>query len=161
MVNVGWDHGVFIPMLLINPEANIPIVQLSVLSSETPSSHFAMGRALAKLRDSNIAIIGSGFATFHNLRLMFSGAVNDSDFKQRNIEWSKAVTSATLEKDVKEREKKFESWRSWPGADEMHPLRGGEHFMPLIVCAGAGGDVTAEKYTDSFLGLDMYSYYWS
>ena len=47
------------------------------------------------------------------------------------------------------------------GGDEMHPLGGGEHFMPLIVCAGAGGNGVAEKYMDAFSGLDMYSYYWS
>ena len=112
--NVGWDHGVFIPMLLINPAADIPIVQVSVLSSESPASHYAMGRALVKLRDSNIAIIGSGFASFHNLGLLFSGTARDAKFKVRNAEWSKAVTSAVEEKDADEREKKFEGWRDWP-----------------------------------------------
>jgi aromatic ring-opening dioxygenase catalytic subunit (LigB family) len=56
----GRDHGVFIPMLLINPAANIPIVQLSVLSSNSPAQHFAMGQALASLRESGVAIVGSG-----------------------------------------------------------------------------------------------------
>jgi aromatic ring-opening dioxygenase catalytic subunit (LigB family) len=148
-------------MLLINPKADIPVVQLSCLSSESPSKHFAMGRALATLRDSNIAIIGSGFASLHNLNLLLGGGVRDQAFRTRNVAWGKAVTDATMQKDLEERERKFEGWREWPGGYEMHPPGGGEHFMPLIVCAGAGGDAVAQFYTDEFMGLDMYSYYWT
>jgi aromatic ring-opening dioxygenase catalytic subunit (LigB family) len=148
-------------MLLINPKADIPIIQLSVLSSESPSQHYAMGRALATLRDSNVAIIGSGFASFHNLGLMFSGRANDSSFKKRNMEWSRAVTDAALSKQSEERLVKFENWRNFPNSYEMHPRGGAEHFLPLIVCAGAGEDEKAGSYTDKFMNLDMYSYYWN
>jgi aromatic ring-opening dioxygenase catalytic subunit (LigB family) len=148
-------------MLLVNPKADVPIVQVSVLQSESPSAHFAMGRALSKLRDSNVAIVGSGFASLHNLSLMFSGRVGEPSFKARNDEWSRAVTAAATEADAKERLRMFEGWRQWPGGNEMHPPRAAEHFMPLVVCAGAGGDAGAEYYTDSFMGLDMYSYYWT
>lgn len=148
-------------MKIVNPSADIPIVQVSVLKSESPKDHFAMGLALSKLRDSNIAIIGSGFASFHNLGLMFNGGIKDQGFKGRNEAWSKAVTDATTEPNVQEREKKFEGWRKWTGGLEMHPPGGGEHFLPLIVCAGAGGDGKAELYKDEFMGLSMYSYYWT
>jgi aromatic ring-opening dioxygenase catalytic subunit (LigB family) len=147
-------------MLLVHPAADIPIIQLSVLSSEDPSIHYQMGKALSKLRDSNIAIIGSGFASFHNLRIMFSGLTKDSSFRTRNAAWNKAITEAVSEESSEEREKKLEGWRKFPGAYEMHPRGGAEHFLPLIVCAGAGGDGVAGKYTDEFMGLDMYSYYW-
>jgi len=156
----GWDHGVFIPLLLIHPTANIPIVQLSVLSSEDPQKHYLMGRALSRLRDSNIAIIGSGFSSFHNLRLMFGGITEDPAFRSRNKAWNDAVTAAVSEKGVEERGKKLESWRKYPAAYEMHPKGGAEHFLPLLVCAGAGGEAKPKSYTDSFMGLDMYSYYW-
>src|ERR1700749_590215 len=102
-------------MLLVNPKADVPIVQISVLASESPESHFAMGRALGKLRDSNIAIVGSGFASMHNLQLMFTGGLQDPAFKARNVEWNNAVTAAAVEEDENEREKKFSGWRSWPG----------------------------------------------
>jgi aromatic ring-opening dioxygenase catalytic subunit (LigB family) len=148
-------------MLLINPDADIPIVQVSVLSSEDPAAHISMGRALSKLRDSNVAIIGSGFASFHNLRLLFSGALGTSEFKAKNDAWSEAVTESVCTKELKERGKKFDGWRKWPASFEMHPDRGGEHFLPLVVSAGAGGDEVAEYYKDSFQGLDMYSYYWT
>ena len=102
-----WDHGVFIPMMLVRPQADVPIVQLSVLDSEDPDQHFAMGRALRKLRENNIAVIGSGFASFHNLRVMMGGGMSRPDFKGRNDEWSNAVTEATLEPDVEKREAGF------------------------------------------------------
>ncbi|KAF2196314.1 Extradiol aromatic ring-opening dioxygenase [Delitschia confertaspora ATCC 74209] len=156
----GWDHGVFIPMILIHPQATVPIVQLSVLDSEDPKTHFKLGRALSTLRSQNIAIIGSGFASMHNLRLMFNGATQSHSFKSLNEEWSKAVTDAAQTESSEDREKKFNTWRKWPGAYEMHPKGGAEHFLPLIVCAGAGREHKAKAYKDEFMGLNMWSYYW-
>lgn len=156
----GWDHGVFVPMKLIDPSARTPIVQLSVLASESPSQSYAIGKALSSLRAQNIAIVGSGFATFHNLRLMFSGASSTPDFKKQNVEWSAAVTDAAMTGDADARARKFEDWRKWPGAYTMHPRGGAEHFLPLIVCAGAAGETEGRKYADDFRGTDMWSYYW-
>lgn len=147
-------------MKLIDPKASIPIVQVSVLASESPSQSFAIGRALSSLRAQNIAIIGSGFATFHNLRLMFSGISSTPDFRQKNIEWSNAVSDAATTDDIELRRQKFETWRAWPSAYTMHPRGGAEHFLPLIVCAGAGAETKGRKYADNFQGLDMWSYYW-
>jgi aromatic ring-opening dioxygenase catalytic subunit (LigB family) len=147
-------------MKLIDPQARVPIVQVSVLASESPAQSFAIGRALASLRTQNIAIIGSGFATFHNLRLMFSGASSTPDFKRQNTEWSDAVSDAATTQDVAARGEKFESWRSWPGSYTMHPRGGAEHFLPLIVCAGAGAETTGRKYADEFMGVEYWSYYW-
>ncbi len=148
-------------MLLIHPQADVPIVQLSVLKSESPAAHFKMGQALRKLRDDNVAVVGSGFASFHNIRLMFSGASKDPEFRGRNEAWSKAVGDAVAEKDGAARLKGLEAWREFPGAYEMHPRGGAEHFLPLVVCAGAAGDVEEMgAYTDGFAGLDMYSYFW-
>lgn len=157
---IGWDHGVFVPMMLINPSASIPIIQLSVLTSENPSAHYAMGRALSSLREQNIAIIGSGFASLHNLRAMFSGVTRTPAFKALNEEWSKQVGDAVMTEDVEERGKKFEGWRKWQGAYEMHPRGGAEHFLPLVVCVGAGGEGRGKAYSDEFVGLQMWSYYW-
>lgn len=147
-------------MLLINPAADIPIVQLSVLDSENPADHYKMGRALSSLRDSNIAIIGSGFASCHNLRAMFSGMFSQSSFKRLNEEWSKAVGDAVLEESSEGRAKKLDDWRKFPGAYEMHPRGGAEHFLPLLVCAGAAGEGKGSSYYDLFSGIRMYTYYW-
>lgn len=160
-IQIGWDHGVFIPMLLINPRADIPIIQLSVLSSSSPAQHYAMGQALAPLRDSGIAILGSGMPTFHNLRIMFSGGANDPGVKKRNAEWSERLTKTVRIGDVGERGKVLESFREWVGASEAHPRGGEEHLLPLIVCAGAGGEGGAEAIGDDTMGTKQFSYYWT
>lgn len=162
----NWDHGVFVPMTLINPKADIPIVQVSVLKSEDPAQHFAMGRALQKLRDENIAVIGSGFASFHNLAKMgelmmgrqLGGAV--SPFKKRSDEWNDALTGAVSGESTSDRVAALKEWRKFPHADEMHPKYGGEHFLPLLVCSAAGGDEKAGFYKDEFIGIDVFTYYW-
>ncbi|EFX00625.1 extradiol ring-cleavage class 3 subunit b [Grosmannia clavigera kw1407] len=156
----GWDHGVFVPLLLVRPQADIPVVQLSVLRSEDPAQHFAMGRALAALRDENIAIVGSGFASFHNLRLMFSGLTHDPTLHARLSVWNDAVSAAAAVPDAGERDARFRQWRTWPDSYIAHPNGGAEHFLPLIVCAGAAGDVAAKSYADDYLGLNIHSYYW-
>jgi aromatic ring-opening dioxygenase catalytic subunit (LigB family) len=160
MCNTGWDHGVFVPMKLINPSANVPIVQLSVLASESSSDSYAIGRALSALRAHSIAIVGSGFASFHNIRLLFSPTSGTPEFKHQNTEWSNAVTDAAMTNEEGARGTRFEDWRNWPHTYTMHPRGGAEHFLPLIVCAGAAGTTPGKNYADDFRGLDMLSYYW-
>lgn len=165
-----WDHGVFIPLKLAIPDADIPIVQVSVLESEDPAHHLRMGRALAALREDNIAIVGSGFASFHNMGAMrhlrgnAGGAPTQGwlDFKARSDEWNAALTAAVTCANETERGDRIARWRALPYADLMHPPMGGEHFMPLIVCAGAARDAdgAAKTYKDNFLGVDIFTYYW-
>lgn len=156
----GWDHGVFVPLLLISPAAQIPVVQVSVLRSNSPAQHYAMGQALAPLRSRGIAIIGSGMPTFHNLRFMFNGVAETPAFKARNKEWSYRLTETMKVPDAEQRGKKLEDWRNWSGADEAHPERGQEHFLPLIVCAGAGGNESGKGWVDDVMGSPQWSYYW-
>ncbi|KAH8885866.1 Extradiol aromatic ring-opening dioxygenase [Thozetella sp. PMI_491] len=158
----GWDHGVFIPFLLIDPEATVPLVQLSILSSQDPAEHIRLGRALAKLRDSNIAIVGSGFASFHhlpNMMALLSGQPR-FDIITKSKAWNEALTKAVSEEKLDEREKKLVEWRNFPNSYDMHPKGGADHFMPLLVCAGAAGDEKAKAYADEFVGVDILSYYW-
>lgn len=145
-------------MMLIHPSATIPIIQLSVLSSEDPTAHYRMGTALHALRSQKIAIIGSGFASFHNMRLW--GQTRNPEFRKRNDAWSDAVGEAIGEPDAGKREERLSRWREFPGAYEMHPRGGAEHFLPLVVCAGAAGEGSAKMYKDEFNGFDMFSYYW-
>lgn len=161
----GWDHGVFVPLLLVNPQANVPVVQMSVLESEDSEKHLRMGQALAALRAKNIAIIGSGFASFHNLsimrRLMMAGPSEKARFGQVAQAWNDALTAATSAPGKEERWTGLKGWRDIPGADTMHPRGGGEHFMPLLVCAGAAGEGEgAKRYADEFVGVEINTYYW-
>jgi aromatic ring-opening dioxygenase catalytic subunit (LigB family) len=148
-------------MMLINPKADIPIIQLSVLTSASPAQHFAMGRALAPLRDSNIAIIGSGMPTLHNLRKMFSGAFNERQVQIRHKAWVQSLTSTIAIENATERGTKLESWREWEGSIDAHPQGGEDHFLPLIVCAGAGGDGKGVIFADKTMGLEQHTFYWT
>ncbi|EXU96328.1 aromatic ring-opening dioxygenase, LigB subunit [Metarhizium robertsii] len=161
----GWDHGVFIPMLLVNPAADVPIVQVSVLESEDPEHHLRIGAALARLRHRNIAIIGSGFASLHNFAAMrglrFGGTAFVRDFKALSDEWNAALTAAATAEASDDRWTALRAWRTLPHANQMHPPRAGEHFMPLLVCAGAAGDgEKAGVYKDVYSGVDILTYYW-
>jgi aromatic ring-opening dioxygenase catalytic subunit (LigB family) len=161
----GWDHGVFIPMLLVNPAANVPIVQVSVLESEDPEEHLRMGAALSKLRQDNIAIVGSGFASLHNFQayheLRSGSPAKIKSWTDRVDQWNRALTEAVGAESREERWRRLKGWRELPHADDMHPPRRGEHFLPLVVCAGAALEgERAGVYEDEFMGAGIKTYYW-
>ena len=128
----GFDHGVFIPMLLLFPDADIPVVQLSLLNNLDPRVHLAAGRALEPLRDEGILIIGSGMS-FHNMRGYGDprfGPIADA-FDHWLVQ---AVTAAP-----EEREEALANWEEAPSARLSHPSGAEEHLLPLMVVAGAAG----------------------
>ncbi len=86
----GLDHGVFVPFLLVYPEADIPVVQLSLRQDLDPAAHLAIGRALAPLRDEGVLIVGSGMS-FHNLRAFGSTDPRVIDAAQRFDDWLAAA----------------------------------------------------------------------
>ncbi|MBS0359921.1 MAG: dioxygenase [Proteobacteria bacterium] len=122
----GYDHGVFVPLLLATPEADIPVVQLSLRQDLDPEAHLAAGRALAPLRDEGVLIVGSGMS-WHNMR----------GFSPAFTEKSK-VFDAWLETAVRDpatRDAALTHWAEGPYAREAHPRE--EHLAPLFVVAGA------------------------
>ncbi|XP_072941333.1 uncharacterized protein [Epargyreus clarus] len=136
----GWDHGVFVPMMLINPAADIPIVQVSVLSHQDPETHYQLGKVLHTFRKEGVAIIGSGMS-YHNMREFMYGRNSRTVV---NADFDEFLNQACTSDDDKRRAE-LVAWRAQPGADEAHPPRAAEHFMPLIVIAGAGGKGPGER----------------
>ncbi|HEY3149040.1 MAG TPA: class III extradiol ring-cleavage dioxygenase [Dongiaceae bacterium] len=143
----GLDHGVFIPLLLIYPEADIPVVQLSLRHDLDPAAHLAVGRALAPLREEGVLIVGSGMS-YHNLRYFGSMDPRVLDGARRFDDW---LVAAVEEPDPERRAEALEAWSKAPDALLCHPRA--EHLAPLFVAAGAGGDDRGRRtYSDRIIG---------
>jgi aromatic ring-opening dioxygenase catalytic subunit (LigB family) len=125
----GFDHGTFTPLKQAYPDADVPVVQLSLMASLDAGEHLRLGRALAPLRDEGVFIIGSG-DSFHNMRKFGPAAREPS---QAFNAW---LTDA-LTGDPGEREKKLTAWASAPEARVCQPRE--DHLLPLMVVAGAAG----------------------
>jgi aromatic ring-opening dioxygenase catalytic subunit (LigB family) len=122
----GYDHGVFVPLKLALPDADIPVVQLSLLTSLDPATHLAAGRALAPLRDEGVLIVGSGMS-WHNMRGFSPAFTGKSEAFDAWL--SQAMT------DPSARDEAIRHWSDGPYAREAHPRE--EHLAPLFVAAGA------------------------
>lgn len=122
----GYDHGVFVPLKLVMPEADIPVVQLSLKDNLSPADHLAAGRALAPLRDEGVLIVGSGMS-WHNMR-GFSPA-----YTARSAAFDAWLGDAMA--DPAHRDDAILRWSQGPHAREAHPRE--EHLAPLFVAAGA------------------------
>lgn len=125
----GFDHGAWSPLILALPEANIPVVQLSVQSHMDAGYHYEMGRRLAPLKDEGVVVIGSGSVT-HNLRAIKPSPVPLPQAAAFSDWLYEALTRGDLDALL--------NWRSAPHADWNHPTP--EHFLPLFVALGAAGE---------------------
>ena len=131
----GLDHGVFVPLKLTFPDAQIPTVQLSLRAGLDPATHIAIGRALAPLRDEGVLIVGSGMS-YHNMRGFMTGSA---------LPHSKAFDGwlgDVVARPAAERSEALSSWKKAPSARECHPRE--EHLLPLMVAAGAAGEDPGE-----------------
>ncbi len=128
----GFDHGMFIPMLLMFPQADIPVVQLSLRDDLDPGVHLAAGAALEILRDEGVLLIGSGMS-FHNMR-----GYRDPQFAPISDEFDAWLTDAVLSSPQACRAA-LAQWERAPMARLCHPPRAEEHLLPLMLVAGAAG----------------------
>lgn len=126
----GFDHGVFAPLYVMYPDAEVPVLQLSLKSGYDPGEHLAVGRALAPLRDEGVLIVGSGFS-YHNLAAMGPAGVEPS---RRFAEW---LNDTLVVGPVSGRADHLLAWDQAPGARQSHPAE--DHLIPLMVAAGAAG----------------------
>lgn len=142
----GLDHGVFIPMKLAFPQADIPVVQLSLRQGLDPTEHLAMGQTLAPLRDEGVLIIGSGMS-YHNMRrFRLRGGPVDPD----SVAFD-GWLSETVSLPADDRTTRLASWADAPGARASHPRE--EHLLPLHVVAGAApGEPGAVVFNDRVIG---------
>jgi aromatic ring-opening dioxygenase catalytic subunit (LigB family) len=141
----GFDHGVFAPLYVIYPDADVPIVQLSIRTGFDPAEHLALGRALAPLRDEGVLILGSGLS-YHNMR-GFGPAGRDP-----SIAFDDWLTATLTTSDPEARAEALLGWESAPAARIAHPSE--DHLIPLLVAVGAAerDPATRTYHQDDFMG---------
>ena len=143
--NRGFDHGMFIPLMLMFPDANIPVVQLSLRSDLDPQAHLQAGQALAALRDEGVLIVGSGMS-FHNMQ-----GYGDPSFGPISDEFDQWLREA-VQSAPDQRQQLLADWAQAPSARLSHPVRAEEHLLPLMVVAGAAGqDAGQHVFSDRVL----------
>ncbi len=147
----GFDHGTFVPVGLMYPDADVPIVKLSLKSGYDPAEHIRIGQALQPLRDEGVLIIGSGL-TYHNMR----GFGRDESTAVAAA-FERYLSDAIQQADGNERNRMLAAWESAPGARMAHPRE--DHLLPLMVVAGAAGDdVGKPLFTEHVMKVPMASY---
>lgn len=151
----GFDHGMFVPLKLMYPEAEIPCLQLSLLNHLNASAHIAMGKALSSLRNKNILVLGSGMS-FHNLQAIFSPELVDEDDNIAFEHWLKETCTGAISD--QEREERLANWHLAPAAIECHPRP--EHLLPLHVCYGMAGTAAEVVFSDEVMGRRVSGYLW-
>jgi len=143
----GFDHGVFVPFLIVDPKAEIPVVMLSLRKDLDPAFHIKLGKALEPLRDQGVAIVGSGMS-FHDLRHFRDG---DTTASAAFDAWLDETAKAPGE----EREARLAHWDKAPSARACHPRE--EHLLPLMVVAGAAGESKGMRDFNDKIGGKMIS----
>lgn len=132
----GYDHGTFVPFFVMYPEADVPIVQLSMRHGYDPEAHLAVGRALAPLREEGVLIVGSG-SSYHNLRMLGAAGTHPSR------EFGGWLTDAVVGARGAERSRLLAGWESAPSFRAAHPQE--DHLVPLLVAVGAAEEEPAER----------------
>jgi len=152
----GFDHGLFIPMAMMYPDADIPMLQLSLLRGLNPAAHIALGRAMRGLRGRKLLVVGSGFS-FHNMRAFsLRGSVEPDPRNDAFQDW--LIDVCTGPHPRAEREALLVEWDKAPHARYCHPRE--EHLLPLHVCLGLSGRPAEVVFDDHILGKRAVAFKW-
>jgi aromatic ring-opening dioxygenase catalytic subunit (LigB family) len=149
----GFDHGTFTLMHTMYPDADIPLVQLSLRADYDPAEHIKVGKLIAPLRDQGVLIVGSGLS-YHDIRGMMSGAGVEA-----SAAFDRWLNDTLIKSSPDERRRRLLGWSAAPAARAAHPRE--DHLIPLMVAVGAAGDdVGARIYHQTdFMGAITVSSY--
>lgn len=147
----GIDHGVFVPLMLLFPEAQIPIVQISLDQNLAAQTHLKLGECLKSCLDADTLLIGSG-ASFHNLAVFRNAMPED---KARVTRFHDKLDESVLNDNLES----LSQWQNMPGANFSHPQA--EHLMPLHVCAAAGQGLKKSLIPYDLFNWPARAYLWS
>ena len=152
----GYDHGVWTPLILLFPVADVPVAQVSIQPHRDPAHHLAIGRALSPLRDEGVMIIGSGAMT-HNLRAYFTGPTSGA-----SPAWASDFTSWMKSRlEANDAAALVDYRKTAPYAELNHPEE--EHLLPLYVPLGAtrAGEPIRQihaSFDKGVLAMDIYAF---
>lgn len=156
----GLDHGAWVPLTAMYPQAEVPVTQLSLVRDADPATHFELGRALAPLREEGVLIVGSGAITHNFAWLDWRAKADKAAFPQAEV-FSNWVADRLAAQDISA----LLTYRSAPYGAESHPSE--EHFLPLFVALGAANRNAANSNTPhryrprfSYGALSMDAYVW-
>lgn len=152
----GFDHGLFIPLKLMYPLADVPSIQLSLVRGLDPGAHLALGRALRGLAAENVLVVGSGFS-FHNMgAFSWDGGSLPDRANDAFQDWLRETCALPLPQP--ERERRLAAWEKAPAARYCHPRE--EHLLPLHVCAAMAGGPAEVVFDDRILGKRALAFLW-
>jgi len=147
----GFDHGVFVPLFLMYPQAEVPVLMLSMKSGHDPAAHLRLGQSLAPLRDEGVLILGSGL-TYHNMR-----GFGRSESSAPAAAFEQFLNEAIGASGSAHRSAMLEAWERAPAARLAHPRE--DHLVPLFVIAGAAGEDAGRRvFADYAMNVTMASY---
>jgi 4,5-DOPA dioxygenase extradiol len=152
----GFDHGLFIPLKMMYPAADIPALQLSLIRGLDAGTHISLGKALRELKEENILVIGSGFS-FHNMRA-FAWEGNGKPDPANDLFQNWLIEVCTGPIDQLERERRLIAWEQAPSARYCHPRE--EHLLPLHVCLGMADKPGRLVFDDQILGKRAVAFAW-
>ena len=149
----GFDHGTFSLMYPIYPDADMPLVQLSINANYDPAEHIKVGKLLAPLRDEGVLIIGSGFS-FHDTRAMRNGTAAET-----SATFDRWLNETLVTPDFDDRRQRLLHWSGAPAARAAHPRE--DHLLPLMVAVGAAGNDAGTRiyHQTDFMGTLTVSSY--
>ena len=153
-----YDHGVFVPLLLMYPDASIPVIQLSLLDDLDPDRHVEMGRAIASIADDDVLVLGSGLS-FHNMNAF--GPANPAtgvDTENEAFDAWLAQTCTDTGLSEADRRAALVGWDQAPAARYNHPRE--EHLLPLHVCYGAAEAPAQRAFDGRVLEKHVAAFQW-
>jgi len=156
-VDRGFDHGAFVPLKLMYPQADIPCVQLSLLSNMNPKDHIQIGEALAPLLSQNILFLGSGYS-FHNMAALSQSGDSQEDPQNLAFENWLIETCTSQALSNAQREERLIHWDTAPAARYCHPRE--EHLLPLHLCYGLKSSAAKLIFSDLVFGKQVSGFLW-
>lgn len=154
----GFDHGLFVPLKIMYPDADIPCVQLSLVNSLDPDQHLNIGKALQSIDYDNLLVIGSGFS-FHNMKAFFEPDTPDSQAKNTAFDDWLVETCSDSALSEQARWARLSQWDEAPAARYCHPRE--EHLLPLHVCYGIAQERCSDFFTLKIVNKKSSMYLWS